>query len=134
MKIILGVYGDSLADSVFMRPSERSALMEFFPADVFTRDAETAVRSLGIHYIAWWNDRYALPLFLFSDASFHPFIGGSKLTVFHLLLQGATLLKKFRSTLLQLCMPSWKWSLERRYIRGRTCYHLLSSSLSSASL
>ncbi|KAG1840116.1 hypothetical protein C8R48DRAFT_838370 [Suillus tomentosus] len=55
--VILGVYGDSLADSVFMRPSERSALMEFFPADVFTRDAETAVRSLGIHYIAWWNDR-----------------------------------------------------------------------------
>lgn len=55
--IILGVYGDSLADSLFMRPSGHSALMEFFPSDVFTRDAETAVRSLGVHYIAWWNDR-----------------------------------------------------------------------------
>lgn len=55
--VILGVYGDSLTDSVFMRPSGHSALMEFFPPDVFTRDAETAVRSLGIHYIAWWNDR-----------------------------------------------------------------------------
>ncbi|KAG1823595.1 uncharacterized protein BJ212DRAFT_693220 [Suillus subaureus] len=55
--VVLGVYGDSLADSVFMRPSGHSALMEFFPSDVFTRDAETAVRSLGIRYIAWWNDR-----------------------------------------------------------------------------
>jgi hypothetical protein len=110
MKVILGVYGDSLADSVFLRPSGHSALMEFFPSDVFTRDAETAVRSLGINYIAWWNDRYALPLPLFSDASFHPFIGGSKMTVFHLLLQGVTLLKKFGSTLLQSCMLSWKWS------------------------
>ncbi|KAG1748268.1 uncharacterized protein EDB91DRAFT_1047900 [Suillus paluster] len=55
--VVLGVYGDSLADSVFMRPSGHSTLMEFFPLDVFTRDAETSVRSLGIHYIAWWNDR-----------------------------------------------------------------------------
>lgn len=55
--IVLGVYGDSLADSVFMRPSGHSTLMEFFPSDVFTRDAETSVRSLGISYIAWWNDR-----------------------------------------------------------------------------
>ncbi|KAG1876334.1 hypothetical protein F4604DRAFT_2006644 [Suillus subluteus] len=55
--VVLGIYGDSLADSVFMRPSEHSAVMEFFPSDVFTRDAETAVRSLGIRYIAWWNDR-----------------------------------------------------------------------------
>ncbi|KAG2124454.1 hypothetical protein DEU56DRAFT_827468 [Suillus clintonianus] len=55
--VILGVYGDSLADSVFMRPSGHSILMEFFPSDVFTRDAETAVRSLGIDYMAWWNDR-----------------------------------------------------------------------------
>ncbi|KAG1833257.1 hypothetical protein DFJ58DRAFT_228111 [Suillus subalutaceus] len=55
--VILGVCGDSLADSVFMRPSQHSALIEFFPPDVFTRDTETAVRSLGIRYIAWWNDR-----------------------------------------------------------------------------
>lgn len=55
--VILGVYGNSLADSVFMRPSGHSTVMEFFPENVFTRDAETAVRSLGIHYMAWWNDR-----------------------------------------------------------------------------
>jgi hypothetical protein len=55
--VVMGVYGDSLADSVFMRPSGHSTLMEFFPSGFFTRDAETAVRSLGIRYIAWWNDR-----------------------------------------------------------------------------
>ncbi|KAG2343079.1 hypothetical protein BDR05DRAFT_963493 [Suillus weaverae] len=71
--VILGVHGDSLADSVFMRPSGRSALMEFFPSDVFTRDAETAVRSLGIHYIAWWNDRW------FENDSLPPVVPGSDL-------------------------------------------------------
>lgn len=72
--IILGVHGDSLADSVFLRPSGHSALMEFFPSDVFTRDAETAVRSLGIHYIAWWNDRR------FENDSLPPVASGSDLT------------------------------------------------------
>ncbi|KAG2038416.1 hypothetical protein BDR03DRAFT_1009880 [Suillus americanus] len=50
-------FWDSLADSVFMKPPGRSALMQFFPSDVFTREAETAVRSSGIWYIAWWDDR-----------------------------------------------------------------------------
>jgi hypothetical protein len=66
MKVVMGVYGDSLADSVFMRPSGHSTLMEFFPSGFFTRDAETAVRSLGIRYIAWWNDQYALSLYFSS--------------------------------------------------------------------
>ncbi|KAG2156820.1 uncharacterized protein EDB93DRAFT_1247012 [Suillus bovinus] len=91
--VILGVYGDSLADSVFMRPSGHSALMEFFPSDVFTREAETAVRSLGIHYIAWWNDRR------FENDSLPPVAPGSDLAqeiqidpaaVVHAILEVAT--------------------------------------------
>lgn len=35
-------------------------LMEFFPAGMFRRDQEYAVRSLGMRYVAWWNDRYVL--------------------------------------------------------------------------
>jgi len=66
----MGVYGDSLADSVFMRPSGHSTLMEFFPSDVFIRDAETAIRSLGIRYIAWWNDQYGSVL-IFSSPNPH---------------------------------------------------------------
>ncbi|KZT63320.1 hypothetical protein DAEQUDRAFT_815723 [Daedalea quercina L-15889] len=76
--IVLGPYGYHLADSVFMAPpawqsrdvaaassvvseeQEQSAaplLMEFFPPGTFVRDQEFAVRSLGMRYIAWWNER-----------------------------------------------------------------------------
>jgi len=76
--IVLGPCGHHLADSAFMSPpawqgrdvaaasslagaeAEQSAaplLMEFFPPDTFVRDQEFAVRSLGMRYIAWWNDR-----------------------------------------------------------------------------
>ncbi|TFY65221.1 hypothetical protein EVJ58_g2103 [Rhodofomes roseus] len=76
--IVLGPYGYQLADSLFMSPPawqgreiasvsstaagepEQSAaplLMEFFPPGTFVRDQEFAVRSLGMRYIAWWNDR-----------------------------------------------------------------------------
>lgn len=77
-QIVLGPWGHHLADSTFMSPpawqgrdvaaassvagaeAEQSAaplLMEFFPPDTFMRDQEFAVRSLGMRYIAWWNNR-----------------------------------------------------------------------------
>jgi len=71
MKIVLGVYGDSLVDSVFMKPSEHSTVMEFFPSGVFTRDTEISSHSLGIRYIGWWNDQCALPLYVFSSQCAH---------------------------------------------------------------
>ncbi|OBZ67356.1 hypothetical protein A0H81_12672 [Grifola frondosa] len=73
--IVLGPYGFHLADSIFMsKPavaqSDSAAssqqenaqrvpplLMEFFPPGTFVRDQEFAVRSIGMQYIAWWNDR-----------------------------------------------------------------------------
>ena len=33
-------------------------LMEFFPPGIFIPDQEFAVRSLGMHYVGWWNERY----------------------------------------------------------------------------
>ncbi|KAJ8589367.1 hypothetical protein M405DRAFT_738703 [Rhizopogon salebrosus TDB-379] len=58
--VVLGVYGESLADSVFMRPSGHSTLMEFFPSGVFNRNTEIAAHSLGLRYIGWWNDQQFL--------------------------------------------------------------------------
>ncbi|CCL99592.1 uncharacterized protein FIBRA_01610 [Fibroporia radiculosa] len=72
--IVLGPYGYHLADSIFMALPGRSKggsaevaeengqvpaplLMEFFPPGTFMRDQEFAVRSLGMRYMAWWNDR-----------------------------------------------------------------------------
>ncbi|OCH86765.1 hypothetical protein OBBRIDRAFT_737399 [Obba rivulosa] len=64
--VVLGPYGFHLTDSVFMpqasptstdSQSSSSMLMEFFPPGIFVRDQEFAVRSLGMRYMAWWNDR-----------------------------------------------------------------------------
>ncbi|KIJ59389.1 hypothetical protein HYDPIDRAFT_118615 [Hydnomerulius pinastri MD-312] len=53
--ILIGLYGDHLADSVYMAPSAHSTLMEIFPPGTFTHDAEISVKSLGINYFAWWK-------------------------------------------------------------------------------
>jgi len=55
--IMLGVHGYSLLDSIYMQPYGRTTLMEFFPPGTFTRDRELPVRTLGMRYIAWWNDQ-----------------------------------------------------------------------------
>ena len=76
---MMGPYGHQLADSVFMRsplgearvpkahqkqkdkkaaaPSPSPMLMEFFPPGVFVPDQEFAIRSLGMRYVGWWNER-----------------------------------------------------------------------------
>jgi hypothetical protein len=61
---VLGVHGYTLLDSIFMKPSEQSTLMEIFPSGIFTRDREVFARALGMRYVAWWNDQLAvfLPL------------------------------------------------------------------------
>lgn len=47
-----------------MKRGPQSTLMEFFPPNVFNRDWETVVQSMGIRYIAWQDDqlRIASPL------------------------------------------------------------------------
>ena len=47
-----------------MKRGPQSTLMEFFPPNVFNRDWETVVQSMGIRYIAWQDDqlRIAFPL------------------------------------------------------------------------
>jgi hypothetical protein len=71
--IVLSVYGDHLADAMFMRRTPQSALMEIFPPNAFNRDWETVVRTMGIHYVAWQgNQKYTgddLPAF--SESSTH---------------------------------------------------------------
>ena len=79
LQVVLGPYGYQLADSVFMSPpawQDRDGvavttrapaegeqmkaaplLMEFFPPGVFVPDQEFAIRSLGMRYVGWWNER-----------------------------------------------------------------------------
>lgn len=44
-------------DSLFMRPSLHSTLIELFPANMFVRDRELAVQSVGLHYYAIRENR-----------------------------------------------------------------------------
>lgn len=55
--IVVGVHGNNLADSYFMKPSLHTTLMEFFPSGYFSRDQELPARSLGTRYVAWWNEQ-----------------------------------------------------------------------------
>jgi len=58
--IVLSVFGEHVADAVFMRRRPQSTLMEFFPPNVFNRDWETVVHSMGIRYVAWQgNEKYS---------------------------------------------------------------------------
>jgi hypothetical protein len=58
------VYGDHLADAMFMRRTPQSALIEFFPPDEFNRNWETVVRTMGIRYVAWQGNQ-CVPFFFF---------------------------------------------------------------------
>ncbi|KAJ7485271.1 hypothetical protein FB451DRAFT_1082649 [Mycena latifolia] len=55
--VMLGVYDSDLLDSAYMQRSPHTTLMEFFPPQRFAREQEIVARSLGMRYIAWWNDR-----------------------------------------------------------------------------
>ncbi|TRM62211.1 hypothetical protein BD626DRAFT_498483 [Schizophyllum amplum] len=59
-EIVLGVHGGQLMDAVFMKPSARSALLEFFPAG-FSADRQLAMQALGISYHAWQNKKAYTP-------------------------------------------------------------------------
>ncbi|TFK38131.1 hypothetical protein BDQ12DRAFT_684016 [Crucibulum laeve] len=55
--VVLGPYGHHLFDTMFMRRTPHSTLMEFFPEETFVRDEELVVGSIGLKYVAWWNSR-----------------------------------------------------------------------------
>lgn len=55
--VVLGVYGEHLFDSIYMKPTHRSTVMEFWPAGTFTRDVELPTTSTGLNYVAWWSDK-----------------------------------------------------------------------------
>ncbi|KAJ7185634.1 hypothetical protein C8R46DRAFT_982339 [Mycena filopes] len=55
--VMLGVYDSDLLDSVYMQRTPQTTLMEFFPPQTFAREQEIVAHSVGMRYIAWWNER-----------------------------------------------------------------------------
>ncbi|KAH7098300.1 hypothetical protein BKA62DRAFT_713673 [Auriculariales sp. MPI-PUGE-AT-0066] len=60
--IMMGVHGNGLTALLWMKPSQRSTVMEFFYPDGFAFDYEWTTRVLGMtHYGFWNNETFTSP-------------------------------------------------------------------------
>lgn len=55
---MMGVHGNGLTSLVWMQPSPRSTVMEFFFPGGFAHDYEWTSRALGMVHYGFWNDQY----------------------------------------------------------------------------
>ncbi|KAG1794183.1 uncharacterized protein HD556DRAFT_1371462 [Suillus plorans] len=56
--IMMGVHGNGLTSLVWMRPSPRATVMEFFFPGGFAQDYEYTTRALGMVHYGFWGDEY----------------------------------------------------------------------------
>ena len=66
--IMMGVHGNGLTSLLWMRPSPRSTVIEFFYPKGFAFDYEYTTRALGMTHYGVWNDKYVS----YSSASLIP--------------------------------------------------------------
>ncbi|EKM56858.1 uncharacterized protein PHACADRAFT_254213 [Phanerochaete carnosa HHB-10118-sp] len=55
--IMMGVHGNGLTSLLWMRPTPRSTVMEFFYPGGFAHDYEYTTRALGMVHYGFWGDR-----------------------------------------------------------------------------
>lgn len=61
---MMGVHGNGLTALLWMRPTPRSTVMEFFYPGGFAHDYEYTTRALGMVHYGFWNDKYvSVPLY-----------------------------------------------------------------------
>ena len=65
---MMGVHGNGLTSLLWMRPSPRSTVIEFFYPKGFAFDYEYTTRALGMTHYGVWNDKYVS----YSSASLIP--------------------------------------------------------------
>lgn len=58
--ILMGVHGNGLTALLWMQPTARSTVIEFFYPEGFTHDYQYPSRALGIKHYGVWNDKYVL--------------------------------------------------------------------------
>ena len=54
----MGVHGNGLTSLLWMQPTPRSTVMEFFFPGGFAHDYEYTTRALGMVHYGFWGDRY----------------------------------------------------------------------------
>ena len=57
---MMGVHGNGLTSLVWMNPTPRSTIIEFFFPDGFAHDYEYTTRALGMTHYGFWDSQYVL--------------------------------------------------------------------------
>lgn len=55
---MMGVHGNGLTSLLWMRPTARSTVMEFFFPGGFAHDYEYTARAIGMVHYGFWGDTY----------------------------------------------------------------------------
>jgi hypothetical protein len=58
--VMMGVHGNGLTSLVWMKPTPRSTVMEFFYPGGFAYDYEYTTRALGMVHFGFWGNRYSV--------------------------------------------------------------------------
>lgn len=53
---MMGVHGNGMTSLVWMKPSPRTTVMEFYFPGGFTADYQYTAYALGIGYYGWWGN------------------------------------------------------------------------------
>ena len=56
-QIMMGVHGNGLTSLLWMRPTPRSTVIEFFYPGGFAHDYEYTTRALGMVHYGFWDDK-----------------------------------------------------------------------------
>jgi hypothetical protein len=69
----MGVHGNGLTALLWMKPSLRSTVMEFFYPEGFAQDYEFTTRALGMVHYGFWNDKCAVSYLLVDYLMIHKY-------------------------------------------------------------
>ena len=71
---MMGVHGNGLTSLLWMKPSSRATVMEFFFPGGFAHDYEWTTRALGMVHYGFWGDKCVLFfIFVFTHPDIIPF-------------------------------------------------------------
>lgn len=66
----MGVHGNGLTSLLWMRPTPRSTVIEFFYPKGIAFDYEWTTRAVGMTHYGVWNDKFVYFLLLCYDSPF----------------------------------------------------------------
>lgn len=61
---MMGVHGNGLTSLLWMKPTQRSTVMEFFFPGGFAMDYEWTTRALGMVHYGFWGNEYVRGVYI----------------------------------------------------------------------